>query len=193
MRILAVDTAGERLSLALSGSAERVCEPGFHDKRIFKEFRGLLKKARLKMSDLDAVAVCTGPGRFTGIRVGMTFCSMLARSLGKPLVGVSRFEVLARSLPEAGSFCVELPALAGEFYFQLSDGRKLQGSPQWAKTEGLEAAAKGRERVPHPGTEPLMTASGLLGPAQDKLRSGRIGPCVPLYLKPWRGSERAPA
>jgi tRNA threonylcarbamoyl adenosine modification protein YeaZ len=193
MRILAVDTAGERLSLALSGSAERVCEPGFHDKRLFKEFRRLLKRVRLRMSDIDAVAVCTGPGRFTGIRVGMTFGAMLARSLDKPLVGVSRFEALARSLPEEGSFCVALPALEGEFYFQLSEGRTLRGSPQWAKAEGMEKALREDTRLIHAEKGAPMTARDLLAPAEEKLRSGRIGPCVPLYLKPWRGSEKAPA
>ena len=55
-----------------------------------------LNGAGVQMADVDLLAVCTGPGSFTGVRVGLTTVKAWAEVYGKKVVGVSRLEALAR-------------------------------------------------------------------------------------------------
>lgn len=57
--------------------------------------RELLKKAGLRMGDVGGYAVATGPGSFTGVRVGLTSVKAWAEVYGKPVAGVSRLEGFA--------------------------------------------------------------------------------------------------
>ncbi len=56
---------------------------------------GLLKRAGLRMADIDAFAVAAGPGSFTGVRVGLTTVKAWAEVYGKPVTTVSRLEAIA--------------------------------------------------------------------------------------------------
>lgn len=55
----------------------------------------LLKKVQLAINDIDAFAVITGPGSFTGIRIGLTMAKTMAQFAKKPLVGISSLRALA--------------------------------------------------------------------------------------------------
>jgi tRNA threonylcarbamoyladenosine biosynthesis protein TsaB len=50
-----------------------------------------LKEQNLKIADLDRLAICTGPGSFTGLRVGLSFARGLALASQKPLLGFDHF------------------------------------------------------------------------------------------------------
>lgn len=73
------------------------------EKRIFKrqsdqlllEIHRLLKKNNLSPKDLSAIAICLGPGSFTGIRIGLTVVNILGRYLKIPLIGL-KGEISAR-------------------------------------------------------------------------------------------------
>jgi tRNA threonylcarbamoyladenosine biosynthesis protein TsaB len=56
----------------------------------------VLKKAGLGMADVGAFGVATGPGSFTGSRIGLTTVKAWGEVYGKPIVGVSRLELIAR-------------------------------------------------------------------------------------------------
>jgi len=56
---------------------------------------GILKKAGLGMADVEAYGVTSGPGSFTGVRVGLTTVKAWGEVYGKPIVAVSRLEAMA--------------------------------------------------------------------------------------------------
>lgn len=65
-----------------------------------------LAEAGTKMESLGLLAVSTGPGSFTGLRVGLTAVKAWAEVYGKSVVGVSRLEAIARSQPVGSPFLV---------------------------------------------------------------------------------------
>jgi tRNA threonylcarbamoyladenosine biosynthesis protein TsaB len=111
MIVLGFDTAthatavGLRLAdgTALSASDDPPAEahPG-HATRLLDLARGLLERAGIGWEAIDRIAVGVGPGRFTGLRVGIATARGLAQSLGAELVGVSSLQALARPAIDSG-------------------------------------------------------------------------------------------
>jgi tRNA threonylcarbamoyladenosine biosynthesis protein TsaB len=66
-----------------------------HSERLLPLLYSLLRDAALSPSDLGGVAVASGPGSFTGLRIGMATARALGQALDIPLAGVSTLEVLA--------------------------------------------------------------------------------------------------
>jgi len=142
--ILALDTTGERLSLAI-GEGERTLaqssRPGRpHDELLFPELDRLLRRARRSLREIGALAVASGPGRFTGVRIGMTFAAVLARALERPVAAVSLLEAAAHRAcaAELGDalLCAALPGIRDEVFLQFfrrSRGvLKAAAKPLWA-------------------------------------------------------------
>ncbi len=99
-RYLAIETSSPRLSLALGDSKKVMATlAGAHDWRhaesVFAGIKKLLKQARWSVQSLSGVAVSTGPGSFTGIRIGLAVARTLGQSLKIPVVGVSSLEIMA--------------------------------------------------------------------------------------------------
>lgn len=79
----------------------------------------LLAEAGLTFTDLDSIAVGTGPGNFTGVRIAVAAARGLALSLGIPAIGVTRLEAMAHGLPRP--LWVVEDAKRGEVYAQRFD------------------------------------------------------------------------
>jgi len=99
--ILAVDTTGEQGSLALARGGEVIEEvalqaPGGYSQILYGELSGLLARHGVKPADIDCFAAASGPGSFTGVRIGLACVKGLAEAVGRPAAGVSNLEVLAR-------------------------------------------------------------------------------------------------
>jgi tRNA threonylcarbamoyladenosine biosynthesis protein TsaB len=105
--LLAVDTSGRNGSLALARvSADQrgidICEVvplagGTFSAQLVPQVAALLKKYGYSKSDLGAFAVVTGPGSFTGLRVGLAAVKALAEVLQKPIAAISLLEAIAWS------------------------------------------------------------------------------------------------
>lgn len=103
MRTLAIDTATDCLSLAVgedgAAVAEAVLDAGrSHLELLLPEALRLLESNRLELNELDAIAVGTGPGTFSGLRVGVATARALAQSLEIPIAGAGTLKALALEL-----------------------------------------------------------------------------------------------
>jgi tRNA threonylcarbamoyladenosine biosynthesis protein TsaB len=95
MRVLAIDTALEACSAAvfdtnsgIAASETRGMARG-HAEQLMPLVARVMNKAGLEFADLDRIAVTTGPGSFTGLRVGISAARGIALAAGKPAVGLS--------------------------------------------------------------------------------------------------------
>ena len=74
------------------------------------------ERINLAPSDLDFIGTGLGPGSFTGLRVGLSIVKGIALSLNIPVVGVSSFDLLAKSVFFNGKLCIIFDAKKGLFY-----------------------------------------------------------------------------
>lgn len=126
MNFLVIDTCGSTGSVAVAKGAPEALVTAAHLELAGKTFslhlvakiEEALAQAGVALPDLDAIAVVNGPGSFTGIRIGVSTVKALAEAAGKPLIAISRLQVLA-SL--AGTSQAALDAGRGELYFRSSE------------------------------------------------------------------------
>jgi tRNA threonylcarbamoyl adenosine modification protein YeaZ len=104
----------ERFETMAKGQAERLIDL----------LATLLAERDLVFGNLDAVAVGSGPGNFTGIRIAVSAARGLALGLGVPAIGVSAFEVLhaAHGRPGETRHLVSLPHRSGYYLQEMAEG-----------------------------------------------------------------------
>lgn len=108
-RLLAIDTGTSTAVVAIGGLdgtvlVEARWRAGFrHGEELLERVRAALGEAGIALDDLAAVVVGTGPGAFTGLRVGLATAKGLAHGLGIPIVGVSTASALLASAVERGA------------------------------------------------------------------------------------------
>jgi tRNA threonylcarbamoyl adenosine modification protein YeaZ len=99
--ILAFDTATEVATSALVDDGEILGERTSKAQTLLADLDALLRQASARAGDVDAVAVGTGPGSFTGTRIGLAVARGLGLALDVPAAGVSTLDALAAGAPGA--------------------------------------------------------------------------------------------
>lgn len=188
MLVLAIDTSLDACSAAcvrdrdvLAAKSETM-QRG-QAERLAPMVREVVQSADIAFAGLDRVAVTTGPGSFTGVRVGLSFARALALALGKPCIGVSTLEALALQNGEQGlrAGLIETP---GASYFALyNDGAPLIAPRAFARGEHVELADEAAA-----GRAWTLTGPGVVVDAVAlALRAMRLDPerykPDPLYLR----------
>ncbi|MCK4532689.1 tRNA (adenosine(37)-N6)-threonylcarbamoyltransferase complex dimerization subunit type 1 TsaB [bacterium] len=125
MKVLGIETTSKICSVAVLEDGNLAGEyilniKGKHSEKLFSGLNKILMDLKINIKDLEGISVSTGPGSFTGIRVGISAVRALAQALEIPVVGVSSLDVLAFStFPCDFIVCPIIDALRGEVYTAL--------------------------------------------------------------------------
>lgn len=127
---MAFDTSGPHVAAAVWDGARVFTRVEAMAKgqaeRLFPLIQDLMAQAGRQLSDIDRIAVGTGPGNFTGVRISISAARGLALGLGVPAVGVSLFQAQAHAKPQTTGQdgAVMIPAPRGMIYAQtLANGQ----------------------------------------------------------------------
>ncbi len=211
MNILALSTSARAASAALIRDGEvlrtALSDNGLtHSETIMPLIDSLFQEnAPFAFDETDVFAADTGPGSFTGVRIGVCIANAFAAAAGKPVVGISSLEALALSASRTGAVAAVIDARHGNGYGAVyEDGRELV-SPRaivvedFARTvragtlfTGDGALAYRAEIESHvkdarfaDESACLLKAGMLAEPAFDAAREGRcLSEVFPLYLRP---------
>jgi tRNA threonylcarbamoyladenosine biosynthesis protein TsaB len=111
--------------------------------RLPGDLTALLEREGIALDAIDAFAVATGPGSFTGLRVGIATMQGLAMATGKPLIGISAFDALAM-LASAEKIATWIDAWRGEVFAAVYENGRLLGAPVVAPPDLLLEQLEGQ-------------------------------------------------
>ncbi len=128
--LLAIDTATQVMSLALYDGLSLLAEQTWHTAnnhsvQLAPTIDRLLQQSGVTMDAIKVIAVCTGPGSYSGLRVGVSLAKGMASVHRLPLVGVSALDILAAGQPHYQDSLVVV--------VQAGRGRVVVGRYQWRK------------------------------------------------------------
>ena len=203
-KILGIDTSAAQCAVALIAIGDPAIEPVIERRamergqaeHLFPMIESALARAGIGYDRLSRIAVCTGPGSFTGLRIGVAAARGIALGRGIPVVGISRLEALAAQI--GGPVAVCLSGRGGTVYVQVfgADGAALTDPQMTSETELAAAIPTGWTRFAGDAAHllaegPELLPDGLPDPAIiARLSAGREDTALPapLYL---RGADAA--
>jgi tRNA threonylcarbamoyladenosine biosynthesis protein TsaB len=122
--ILSVETAtlagavavskGEQIIASLAGD-----KTTSHSNTLLRQIDTVLNRAGRTLAELDLFAVATGPGSFTGLRIGIATVKGLSFTLGRPCIPIPTLEAIAHSAGVCETVVAALPAGRGEVFVQM--------------------------------------------------------------------------
>ncbi len=185
MLLLAVDTSGKQGSIALAqGNPDATCEVievvalegGTFSAQLIPQVADLLYRHGFQKKDLGGFAVASGPGSFTGLRVGLAAIKALGEATGKPIAAVSLLEAVA--VGGTGKVLAALDAGRGEIYLGQyevgADGAKMESERLVTRSELIESAAGGTVVAAGKSLAEALRAEGIAVHEIDNPRSDAI-------------------
>ncbi len=214
MIVLAVESSAVAASVALQKDEHLLAEltlnrGNTHSENLLPMVETLLQRLDLTVDDIDLFAVSTGPGSFTGVRIGVATIKGLAFGKGKPCAGVSTLEALAENLaflPD-GLICPVMNARRNQVYTALFRGGKrllpdaaisvaeleealaAYDEPVWFVGDGYELVT-GQIRHPYHSLPERLRLQSAASVAAVALRYAKEGNTTddarlfPVYLRP---------
>ena len=164
MKILAIDTSTTHSSCAVMDDNNIVGDFSInqsmsHNQILLVMVDEMLKKLNINIEDIDLFVAVTGPGSFTGIRIGVTVVKALAMALNKPIVAVNTLEALSFGVFSDKKKIPLIDARGERVYYGVYEG---------INNENIVAPA-------------LLTIDELLDEFSDKGEFVFVGDCVNLY------------
>ena len=183
MLLISIDTSGRNGSVALCrGDVEgfqtlqlATLDHGTYSARLMPVIAELLERNKFTKNDVDAFVVVSGPGSFTGLRVGLATVKGLCEVLGKPLATVSTLEAIAVT-HGSGAVTAVVDAGRGEGYvgdYEVSDGVARLEREFIVKL--AEFAADNKVLTPDQGVADVLGERASLVEAVNADGIGRIG------------------
>lgn len=202
MLVLALDTSSPAVSAAvvevspdavITRAAHQTINARGHGEYLAPMIEAGLHSAGASPRDLGAIVVGTGPGPFTGLRVGLVTAAVLAETLGIPAYGVCSLDGIAAAAQHKGELLVMTDARRKEVYWARYDARGVRvdgpnvSKPADVRVDGAALVGAGA-RLYFPELTVLdhdhPAPADLVGPALDRIRTGATSdPLTPLYLR----------
>jgi len=127
--ILNIETATKNCSVSLSKNGQTIvinelAEENFsHAEKLHLFIKDVLAKAKISLSDLNAIAVSKGPGSYTGLRIGVSAAKGLCYALNIPLIAIDTLAVLAEKISvDSGIIVPMIDARRMEVFTQMFRG-----------------------------------------------------------------------
>jgi tRNA threonylcarbamoyl adenosine modification protein YeaZ len=152
--VLVIDTSSPAVTAGVvtvgddvTPAAERTAlAPRGHGELLSPSIAGCLDDLRIRPSELTAVVVGTGPGPYTGLRVGMVTAATFADALGIPVYGVGSLDAIGSSCADEAALLVATDARRREVYWaRYAHGRRVTepavDRPAEVQLDGLTAVA----------------------------------------------------
>jgi tRNA threonylcarbamoyladenosine biosynthesis protein TsaB len=122
--ILSLETATIGGSICVARGADPVATTEgdsqvSHSNSLLSDINECLQDAGVRLADIDLFACASGPGSFTGLRIGIATVKALAATLRRPCVGVPTLNAIAQSAGESKATVALLPAGRGEVFAQM--------------------------------------------------------------------------
>ncbi len=153
MKILVIDTSGPVCGTAVMDEEKVYSEftaqnRNTHSASLMPMIEAALNAAGTELKELDAVAAVTGPGSFTGVRIGVATAKGLAHGAGLPCIPVDALEALSASAGAYdGIICPIQDARAGQVYgAAFRQGERLTGDAPMKLEDYLDTVEKLGER-----------------------------------------------
>jgi tRNA threonylcarbamoyladenosine biosynthesis protein TsaB len=166
VQLLCFDTATPRVSVAVGRDGAAVVEldlpPGRrHAEELVPAIAEVCERAGVALDSIAAVCVGTGPGLFTGLRVGVTTAKVLAQALRVPVVGVSTLDLVAYPLRHATRLVVPtIDARRGEVFYAMYRG--VPGGLQRISEYAVGTPRELADELAARGDEVLIAGDGAL-------------------------------
>jgi tRNA threonylcarbamoyladenosine biosynthesis protein TsaB len=145
--LLAIDTATRMTGLALYDGSSVLAEHmwrggGYHTMQLAPEVGLMLRRLDVDASALVGVAVASGPGSYTGLRIGMALAKGLALAQEIPLIGVPTLDILVQGqMVDSGALLAVIEAgrsrLAGVWYNKTKKGWASTSEPKAMTTDDV--------------------------------------------------------
>src|SRR5712691_11874920 len=183
MRVLAIDTALEACSAAVLDSnrggivaSETIALARGHAEAVMPLIARVMDLADVEFAELDRIAVTTGPGSFTGLRVGISAARGIALAAGKPAIGLSTLAGFAAPLiaeDDSTHVVAAIDARHDNVYLQVfgTGGRTLVAPRIATLRDAVRAAMTGPARI-------VGSAQAAL-PARPRRPAAGCGPPAP--------------
>ena len=130
MKVLGIETSGRICSIGLTDDDKLIAElkiniPNVHSEKLFQGVEVLLKITSLSMDDLSGVAVSSGPGSFTGLRIGLSAGKGIAYGLDVPFFLIPTLDVYANfGLGFGRDICSIIPSIREDYFFSFYKEKK---------------------------------------------------------------------
>lgn len=122
MKILGLDTSTRAATVAVMDDECLVCEftinnKKTHSQKLMPMIESMLKLSDIKLKEIDLIALCIGPGSFTGIRIGTATAKAISQVYDLPIVAINSLEVVAENAKYfTGNICSILDAQRTQVY-----------------------------------------------------------------------------
>ena len=177
--LLVMLISGEKTDYIISSGDKRS-----HNSKILELADELLERNNLTVSDIEYVSSVTGPGSFTGIRIGVSTANALSYGSGAELVDVNAFEAMAYGIKDA--LCL-IDALHGNYYFAKVTGGVISETGYIEKAQADEDKSEKVFR-----TVDRTYASKLAAVIKDKAEKNQTAKkLMPLYLRKSQAEREA--